>query len=71
MKNETEWPVNGDTYYWIRSDTGDICESEYIVGNPSTEFRVSIGNIFRSREDAKKAIARLQAKVADRKVALK
>lgn len=71
MHNETEWPVNGDTYYWVRSDTGDICQSKYILGDLSTEFRESIGNMFRSKEDAKKAIVRQQAKVVDRKVALK
>lgn len=72
MNNEvTEWPASGDVYYWVRSDTGDICQAEYIPGKASTEFRESIGNIFRSRADAKLAIIKLQAKIADRRVALK
>ncbi|MBO7720122.1 hypothetical protein J6S35_00585 [Candidatus Saccharibacteria bacterium] len=26
------WPQNGDVYYWVRSDIGDICESEWVDG---------------------------------------
>lgn len=68
---ETSWPVEGDVYYWIRSDTGDICKSVYCGRKPSTRFRESIGNIFRSVADAERAVAALQAKAQDRKVALK
>lgn len=60
------WPQNGDIYYWVRSDIGDICMSEWADGVQKHEFKKSIGNIFRTRADAKEAILRQQAKVEDR-----
>lgn len=59
-ENQDSWPQNGDCFYWVRSDTGDICAGMWIKESPSCRFRQSIGNIFRSKEDAKKAIARQQ-----------
>lgn len=70
MDSET-WPQSGDVFYWARSDTGDICEGMWIDQSPSCQFRKSIGNVFRSRADAKEAIARQQAKETDRKIAEK
>lgn len=32
-------PKNGDTYYWVRSDIGMICKSEWASGTPRHEFR--------------------------------
>ena len=63
------WPQNGDVYYWVRSDIGDICESEWVDGLKKHEFKKSIGNVFRTRNDAQIAIVRQQALVGDRKIA--
>ena len=64
-----EWPQNGDVYYWIRSDIGDVCKSEWTDGLRRHEFRASIGNIFRTERDARAAIAKLQAKEGERRIA--
>lgn len=61
-QNTEAWPVNGDTYYWVRSDIGDICESKWVDGLRKHEFKRSIGNIFRSIADARLAIAKQQAR---------
>ena len=60
------WPQNGDVYYWVRSDIGDICESEWVDGLKKHEFKKSIGNIFRSKADAAAAVIRQRARVEDR-----
>ena len=60
------WPQNGDIYFWVRSDIGDICMSEWADGVRKHEFKKSIGNIFRTRADAKEAILKQQAKAEDR-----
>lgn len=62
-----EFPQNGDRFYWVRSDTGDICEGLWIEGSPSCNFRKSIGNVFRSMTSAREAIARQQAREDDRR----
>ncbi len=49
-------PKNGDTYYWVRSDIGQICKSEWASDAKRHEFRWSIGNTFRTRSDAEAAI---------------
>ena len=61
-----EWPQNGDIYYWVRSDVGDVCRSEWADGVRKHEFKRSIGNIFRTVGEAKEAIARQQAREDDR-----
>ena len=65
------WPQNGDVYYWVRSDIGDICQSEWVDGLKKHEFKKSIGNVFRTRNDAQIAIVRQQARVADKEAANK
>lgn len=65
------WPQNGDIYFWVRSDIGDICMSEWADGVKKHEFKKSIGNIFKTRAEATVAIVRQQARVADKEVALK
>ena len=69
--NGERWPVNGDTYYWVRSDIGDICQSEWVDGVKKHEFKRSIGNIFRSSADAKAAIVEQQERVRSLRRALK
>lgn len=54
MEN-SEWPQNGDVFYWVRSDTGDICESRWNENSQSCKFRLMIGNVFRSQTDAHNA----------------
>ena len=52
IREESEFPTDGDVFYWVRSDTGDICESRWCSNSQSCLFRRSIGNIFKSRGDA-------------------
>ena len=68
-KDYTVWPQNGDAYFWVRSDIGDICMSEWADDVPYHEFRKSIGNVFPTRASAREAIVRQQARVMDRSVA--
>lgn len=68
-KDYTKWPQNGDVYFWVRSDIGDICQSVWMDNVPHHEFRKSIGNVFRTRLDAQIAIVRQQALVGDREIA--
>lgn len=70
MEN-SEWPQNGDTFYWVRSDTGDICESKFYENSQSCRFRRQIGNIFRSQLDAQNAKMRQIERVIDKEVAQK
>lgn len=60
-------PSNGDKFYWVRSDTGDICEGIWIDGSNSCEFRWSIGNVFNSKTVAKVAIATQQNITEDKR----
>ena len=54
---DTPWPQDGDIYFWVRSDIGQICKSEW---NESKNhlFRKSTGNCFRTRTEAQDAISR-------------
>lgn len=67
MENEM-WPQCGDAFYWVRSDTGDVCEGMWLDNSPSCQFRKSIGNVFRSKSDAKAAIYRQQAKETNKEI---
>ena len=67
MKTKNERPNNGETYYWVRSDTGDICKSEWIDGVSHHEFKWSIGNVCHSFADARAAKIEAMAKVEDRR----
>lgn len=60
------WPQDGDVFYWVRSDIGAVCESIWIKESQSCKFRASIGNVFRSREDATQAIEAIK-KLAEKK----
>lgn len=52
------WLGEGSTYYWVRSDIGQICKSKWDSKIPHHHFRMSIGNVFRTRRLAEQAIAR-------------
>lgn len=53
-------PKNGDVYYWVRSDIGQVCKSEWASDAKHHEFRWSIGNVFCTRSDAERAIVAQQ-----------
>lgn len=62
-KNEVEeYPANGEWFYWVRSDTGDICQSRWYDGSRCCQFRKSIGNVFKTANEAEFAIAKQQAR---------
>lgn len=65
---ENEFPMNGDKFYWVRSDTGDVCESIWLDNSDSCKFRQSIGNVFRSKVSARECIARQQARFEERRI---
>ena len=46
------WPQDGDVYFWVRSDIGMICHSEWADDGPYHQFRKDTGNCFRTRADA-------------------
>lgn len=60
-----EYPSNGEWFYWVRSDNGDICQSRWYDGSTYCQFRKSIGNVFKTANEAKFAIAKQQARVED------
>lgn len=67
MKEPEEWPKVGDKYYSIAFD-GTVCYS--IWNNYDCEAdRVSIGNVFRTKEEAKFAVERLKVLAEMRKFA--
>lgn len=55
---EEKWPQNGDVFFWVRSDTGDICQSEWNEENQYHQFRRATGNMFRTRSAAAQGIER-------------
>ena len=69
--DNSKWPANGDVFYWVRSDTGDICESKWCENSMSCKFRASIGNVFRSRIDAEYAMRSQIQRTIDKLEALK
>ena len=69
--DESEWPQNGDVFYWVRSDTGDICQSRWNENSQSCRFRRHIGNVFRSQVDARSAKLRQIERTVDIEEALK
>lgn len=69
MENES-FPQNGDTYYWISSNTGEICRSSWAGRNPYCQFRLSTGNVFGSWESAQAALISWQHQVEDKRRAL-
>ncbi len=63
IKDKSQWPSNGDKYYYI-DDEGYIMDSQWdtIDGTP-TEVDISrrnIGNVFKTLEEAKFACERLK-----------
>lgn len=64
---ERDWPKNGDLYYWVRSDIGDICKSRWIDGVKMHEFRWSIGNVFHTENEARMLLAEWQHGIEDRR----
>ena len=71
VKTDDAWPQNGDVFYWVRSDTGDICESKWNENSQSCKFREQIGNVFRSQVDARNAKMRQIERNLDAMEALK
>lgn len=57
---EQPFPQDGDIYYWVRSDIGQICKSEWNDSHNHL-FRKSTGNCFRTKAEAEDAISRVIA----------
>lgn len=70
MENE-DFPQNGDIYYWVSTNTGEICKSVWKSHNPYCQFRARTGNVFKSWEAAQAALAEHQNRVEDKRRALK
>ena len=59
-EDETPFPQNGDEYYLIYSD-GEISHTSYCSENyPIDRKRLSLGNIFKTREEAEFEVERLK-----------
>lgn len=60
LQEEVKWPQDGDVYFWVRSDIGMICHSEWADDGPYHQFRKETGNCFRTRADARAAIDKVK-----------
>ena len=67
QQSTNAWPLNGDVYFWVRSDIGAICQSEWADDVAHHHFRKDTGNCFRTRADARKAIEDVETFVRCRK----
>jgi len=56
---EEEWPQEGDTYYLIRSE-GTLDSSRFYNDYPDDINRITIGNCFRTEEEAEFEVGRLK-----------
>lgn len=65
---DRKWPMDGDIVFYI-SDAGNICETEYVAEYDRN--MKSIGNVFRTREDAQRAINWLEVTAEMRTIAYK
>lgn len=63
---DVSWLGDGSIYYWVRSDIGQICKSKWDSKVPHHHFRMSIGNVFRTRRQAEQAIAHQKELVKNR-----
>ena len=61
LKEEEKWPQDGDVYFWVRSDIGMVCHSEWADDGPYHQFRKDTGNCFRTRADARNAIEEVKS----------
>ena len=59
--NNNVWPQDGDVYFWVRSDIGQICSSEWSDDGPYHQFRKDTGNCFRTRAEAREAIEEVKS----------
>lgn len=71
MDNELEWLEDGATYYWISTNTGEICKSIWKHRNQFCQFRLSIGDVFRTWDAAHFYLADLQHNVEEKRRASK
>jgi len=58
-KEQKGFPQDGDDYYFLVSE-GLIDDSFFIVGDSVSEHRLSIGNCFKTREEAEFEVERLK-----------
>lgn len=59
------WPLNGDTFYFVKLHDGDVRVVKGIF-NPEGKMSqscVAMGNIYRTEEEAKAAAIRVQAAI--------
>lgn len=57
-EEQKEWPQDGDDYYFIDSD-GEITIDHFFSGYSFSEDRLAIGNCFKTKEDAKFELERI------------
>lgn len=68
---ETEMPKDGETYYWVSTNTGEICKSIWKSRNQFCIFRWSVGLVFRTWDSAHFALSDIQHDVENKRRALK
>lgn len=59
VQEEKEWPQDGEVYYYIHSDGGISC-SNFYLNDSFCKNILSIGNCFRTREEAEFELERLK-----------
>lgn len=64
ISTNPQWPQDGDAYFWVRSDIGQVCCSEWSDEGPYHAFRKETGNCFRTRADARNAIDRVKTYIS-------
>lgn len=65
VKDEQEFPQDGDKYWYI-GDEGDILNESW-DGLDFEEYRLEIGNVFRTKEQAEFAVEKLKVEAELRK----
>ena len=59
VQEEKEWPQDGDNYYYIHSN-GEIANSNFYLNDSFCKNILSVGNYFRTREEAEFEVERLK-----------
>ena len=59
MQERKQWPQDGDVYYYIYSD-GEITDSNFYLNDSFCKNILSIGNCFKTKEEAEFELERLK-----------
>lgn len=67
----TQWPREGDDYYWLDLNKMTVCKATFTETNrEAVEAEIAEGHIFKTADDAKLATERIKQVFADNKAAV-